>query len=74
MQLRLDAGLVAVDELSDWTTQVLGMGPLDELMDLTQDSLTLGSVSGNLLTLMKNNQGSGVLPGERPHIKDGDQE
>jgi len=28
VQLRLDAGLIAVDALEDWTTQVLGMGPM----------------------------------------------
>ena len=60
VQLRLDAGLVAVDELSDWTTQVLGMGPLDELMDLTQDSLTLGFVDSPVTAF---GAASGLLQG-----------
>jgi len=44
VQLHLDAGLIRVDDLADWTTQVLGMGPMDEIADLTQDSLTLGII------------------------------
>lgn len=48
VQLRLDAGLIRIDDLSGWTTQVLGMGPLDDLLDLTQDSLTLGFVDSQV--------------------------
>jgi len=39
--LHLDAGLIRIDNIADWTTQVAGMGPLSEWLDLTTDSLTL---------------------------------
>jgi hypothetical protein len=41
VQLHLDAGLIHIDDLADWTTQVAGMGPLGEWLDITKDSLTL---------------------------------
>jgi len=41
VQLHLDAGLIRIDDIADWTTQVTGMGPLGEWLDLTTDSLTL---------------------------------
>jgi hypothetical protein len=39
--LHLDAGLIRIDNVADWTTQVAGMGPLGERLDLTTDTLTL---------------------------------
>jgi hypothetical protein len=60
VQLRLDAGLIAVDDLDDWTTQVLGMGALDELMDLTEDSLTLGFIDSPVTAF---GAASGLLDG-----------
>jgi hypothetical protein len=44
VQLNIDAGLIRLDDLADWTTQVAGMGPLDEWLNLTTDSLTLDMV------------------------------
>ena len=41
VQLHLDAGLIRIDDIGDWTTQVAGMGPLGEWLDLTTDTLTL---------------------------------
>ena len=37
----LDAGLVRVDDVSRWTTQVLGVGEIDEMIDLNTDTITL---------------------------------
>jgi hypothetical protein len=37
----LDAGLVRVDDLRQWTTQVVGLGSLDTPIDLTTDNITL---------------------------------
>ncbi len=55
----LDAGLVRVDDVSQWTTQVVGLGSLDRPADLTTDTITLdligcpvcafGGASGPLL-------------------------
>ena len=55
----LDAGLVRVDDLSQWTTQVVGLGSVDRPADLTTDTITLdligcpvcafGGASGPLL-------------------------
>ncbi len=55
----LDAGLVRVDDLSAWTTQVVGLGSVDRPADLTTDTITLdligcpvcafGGASGPLL-------------------------
>jgi len=41
VMLHLDAGLIRIDNIADWTTQVAGMGPLGEWLDLTTDTLTL---------------------------------
>jgi hypothetical protein len=43
--LRLDAGLIRIDNIADWTTQVAGMGPLGEWLDLTTDTLTLDMIN-----------------------------
>lgn len=58
VQLHLDAGLIRIDDVRDWTTQVQGMGTLGEWLDLTTDTLTLdlidqkvrafGAASGDL--------------------------
>jgi hypothetical protein len=37
----IDAGLIRIDDLSRWTTQIRGLGPLDMPLDLTTQSLTL---------------------------------
>ena len=41
VQLRLDAGLIQIDDIANWTTQVASIGPLDEWVNFTTDSLTL---------------------------------
>lgn len=48
VDLRLDAGLIQIDDLADWTTQVSGMGALDEWMDFTTDTLTLDFIGENV--------------------------
>jgi hypothetical protein len=59
VQTNMDVGLVRIDDLSRWTTQVRGFGPLEMPLDLTTRSLTLdiidcpvsaeGGASGRLL-------------------------
>jgi hypothetical protein len=39
--LNLDAGLIRIDNISEWTSQVVSMGTLDEVLDLSTDTLTL---------------------------------
>ncbi len=39
--LNLDAGLVRVADLNDWTSQVFGIGEIGELFDITPETLTL---------------------------------
>lgn len=65
MEVAIDAGLVAVDDVTDWTTQVFGVGALTEMRDLGPEALTLeligmpvraygaasGALSGQLLAL-----------------------
>lgn len=41
VQANMDVGLIRVDDLSRWTTQVRGFGPLEMPLDLTTRSLTL---------------------------------
>lgn len=48
VKLHLDAGLIRIDDIADWTTQVASVGPLDEWMDFTPDTLTLEFVGENV--------------------------
>jgi hypothetical protein len=41
VQSNVDVGLVRIDDLSQWTTQIRSLGPLDMPLDLTTRSLTL---------------------------------
>jgi hypothetical protein len=59
VQLHIDAELIRIDDVGDWTTQVAGMGTLGEWLDINTDTLTLeiidqkvrafGAASGLLL-------------------------
>ena len=48
VQLHVDAGLIRIDDIADWTTQVAGMGPLAEWLDLTTDTLTLDLIDADV--------------------------
>ncbi|HET9130515.1 MAG TPA: hypothetical protein VFO86_06195, partial [Terriglobia bacterium] len=39
--LTLDAGLVRIDDITDWTSQVFGIGEIGEVFDATEQSVTL---------------------------------
>jgi hypothetical protein len=39
--LTLDVGLIRIDDLTNWTAQVFGLGTLGEIADLGMDNLTL---------------------------------
>jgi hypothetical protein len=41
VQLHLDAGLIQVDDIADWTAQVASIGSMSEWLDFTTDNLTL---------------------------------
>ena len=42
--LNLDAGFIRLDEADIWTSQVLGIGELDDLIDLNTSNITLGMI------------------------------
>lgn len=42
--LNLDAGFIRLDEADIWTSQVLGIGELDDLVDLNTSNITLGMI------------------------------
>src|SRR5206468_4095322 len=42
--INIDAGLFLVDEVSEWSAQVLGVGRIGELIDLNVDTLNLDLV------------------------------
>ena len=39
--LTLDAGLIKIDDISDWTSQAFGIGEIGEIFDATESSVTL---------------------------------
>lgn len=39
--LTLDAGLIRIDDISNWTSQAFGIGEIGELFDATEQSVTL---------------------------------
>lgn len=39
--LTLDAGLVHIDDINDWTSQAFGIGEIGEVFDATEQSITL---------------------------------
>jgi hypothetical protein len=39
--LTLDAALVRIDDVSDWTSQAFGIGEIGEIFDATEESVTL---------------------------------
>jgi hypothetical protein len=42
--LTLDAGLIRLDDINDWTAQVYGIGEIGELFNATEYSLTLDMI------------------------------
>jgi hypothetical protein len=48
VKVHLDAGLIRIDDKRDWTTQVAGMGPLAEWIDISTDTLTLDIIDSRL--------------------------
>ncbi len=40
-ELRLDAGLIRIDDVGAWTSQVFGIGEIGEVFDATEQSVTL---------------------------------
>jgi hypothetical protein len=43
--LTLDAGLIRIDDINDWTAQVYGIGEIGELFNATEFSLTLDMIA-----------------------------
>jgi hypothetical protein len=48
VKLHLDAGLIRIRDKNDWTTQVAGMGPLGEWIDINTDTLTLDIIDSRV--------------------------
>jgi hypothetical protein len=59
--INIDAGLFLVDEVSEWTAQVFGVGRIGELIDLNVDTLNLDLVG---LPVIAQGGASGALRGE----------
>jgi hypothetical protein len=61
--LTLDIGLIEIDDINDWTSQVYGLGEIGELADLSEQNISLrlieadvvahGAASGELLGKIK---------------------
>jgi hypothetical protein len=59
--VNLDAGLVRIDDLDNWTAQIYGIGPLGLLKDLNPDTYTLQLIGAPVRAF---GAGSGLLLGE----------
>lgn len=59
--VNMDAGLVRVDDVSRWTSQVFGIGEVDEVFDATASTLTLDLIG---LPVRAFGGVSGVIEGE----------
>jgi hypothetical protein len=59
--LRLDAGLIRIDDLEDWTSQVFGIGEVGELFDATEQSISLDLIG---LPVRGFGGSSGVMEGQ----------
>jgi hypothetical protein len=59
--VNLDIGLVEVDDISDWTSQVYGIGPVGPLADLNENNLSLRLIGAAVLA---HGAASGQLQGE----------
>lgn len=47
--LNLDIGLIDVDDASDWTSQVYGLGEIGQLADLSEQNITLRLIGAKLV-------------------------
>jgi hypothetical protein len=61
VNVQVDAGLVRIDDLKGWTSQVVDVGPLDEIVDLNTDNLTLDMIGQSVKAF---GAASGRLRGE----------
>lgn len=59
--LTLDAGLVKIDNISDWTSQAFGIGEIGEVFDATEHSITLDMIGCPVRAF---GGASGVIEGE----------
>jgi hypothetical protein len=59
--LTLDAGLVRIDDIRDWTAQVYGIGEIGELFNATEHSITLDMIGAPVRAF---GAASGLLEGQ----------
>jgi hypothetical protein len=59
--LTLDAGLVRIDDLRDWTSQVFGIGEIGPIFDATEQALTLDLIGTPVRAF---GAASGVMEGD----------
>jgi len=61
VEVAIDAGLIEVDDVRSWTTQVFGVGTLTDIYDISVESLTLDIVGTPVRAF---GAASGLLEGE----------
>ena len=59
--LTLDAGLIRIDDINDWTSQAFGIGEIGELYDATEHSVTLDMIGSPVRAF---GGSTGVVEGE----------
>lgn len=59
--LTLDAGLIKIDDINEWTSQAFGIGEIGEVFDATEHSVTLDIISCPVRAF---GGASGVIEGE----------
>ncbi len=47
--LNLDVGLIALDDLNDWTSEVYGIGEIGELADISEQNITLRLIDAGVI-------------------------
>jgi hypothetical protein len=61
VELAIDAGLVEIDDVGQWTTQIFGVGRMGEVIDVRPESLDVGLVGQRVQAF---GAASGALEGE----------
>lgn len=59
--LNLDIGLVRIDDLNDWTSQIYGLGQIGEMADLNEANITLRLIDADVTA---QGAASGLLKGK----------
>jgi hypothetical protein len=60
-EVAIDAGLIEIEDVNSWTTQIFGVGRLENVLDVSSESLTLSMIGAPVRAF---GAASGVLSGE----------